>query len=166
MPSSETLSSWAGRKMLTWWCIYQDQEGCGPWFVLCVFIWGWMWSWSHAVPLVFSMLQIWAALSENGDRLTDVRLRSWMLYGADLCQQSQLCRQLPAPYSWRCQIWAGIRLRTREGFLAQAACSYLNCFPWVWDSTAIPVHHPSLDACLLCGRGRQLEKAVGCPSRL
>ena len=102
----------------------------------CVFIWVWMCSWSHTVPLVFATLQIWAALSEKGDRLTDVRLHSWMLYGAALCQQSRLCRQLPAPSFWTSQVWAGIRLRTREVFLAQAACSYLNCFPYVWGPTA------------------------------
>lgn len=49
---------------------------------------------------------------------------------------------IPAPYSWRSQIWAGIRLRTREVFMAQAACSYLNCFPWVWGPTAISSPSP------------------------
>lgn len=29
-----------------------------------------------------------------------------------------------------------------------------------------PLHHPSLDAQLWYDRGRQLEKAVGCPGRL
>ena len=50
--------------------------------------------------------------------------------------------------------------------LAQAVCSYLNCFTWVWGPTAISSPSSSLDAWLLCDRGRQLEKAVGCPGRL
>lgn len=137
MTASETLRSWVGRKMLTQWCIYWDQEGCGPWLLPY---------WAACVPLGINVIKIMhcpTCLLRAPDpshslrewRLTDVRLHSWMSHWADLCQWSWLCRQLSAPYSWNSQIWAGIRLRTREFW--HATCSYF--FLWVWDPTALSI---------------------------
>lgn len=129
-------------------------------FVLCVFIWEWIYSWWHTVLLVFSMLQVCGALSENGD----IRLHSWMSYGADLCQQRWLCRHLPALYLWRSVVRAGIRLRTRELFLAQTACSYRTCFPWAQGPTAISSASSKSGCCVWWGR--QLGEAASCPGSL